>query len=480
MKNRFFCLVLCAFFTLSACTKKEGTRSSSLSPAQGSAPSAETTTALSAQPNTSSEETMDLRLLGLSDEAVKKLALSPTTLLDAVIEQHVKAYNELKNEKVTVSEIKDLLEKISKQTKTTLSRLPIKASYEKAIEVESKKPLVFNKEATTLVHILLEGKMQSYSATVLHLVIDLMNSSYKQFISSGRVVLVQKNHFSAGLILKTNNKQVLVKVETLAKQGAYASLGDASKLSASLRIVDANAFLATEVLESKLLQEHLLENARDSILKQTAQLHSLPLAKLEEKIEKPLSPLELKKQPLDFSVFAFGLLALPTGDHALVPAAGHDELSHSLLRFVIPKTNPPVVSTKDRVLDHLVFEGSVYSSDIIESLKKQLLSKGLFQKGAKLKIRITDDAKSVYKIRSSIFLLDVEQFSRLLLVLNSAYAQEKQNQFKQLVIAADDKEEAVSLYSVGQLMLALFVEHPEKKNTYYRLDQFISILSKKN
>ncbi|MDC1173922.1 hypothetical protein OAT67_00890 [Bacteriovoracaceae bacterium] len=160
-------------------------------------------------------------------------------LIDLTIQKHF-VYYKINNphSEITLEELHQKLTSLAgKMDNNTYSE--IKPLYEAEIENELGTGLIYNREDTTIVDIISEGKLQCYSGTSLYLILNFL----KNPSLNNQVVISKDAHILPGYISIEEGKRILYGIETTAAGKATVKYGHSSSLQGKIRILDAKQYL---------------------------------------------------------------------------------------------------------------------------------------------------------------------------------------------------------------------------------------------
>jgi hypothetical protein len=180
------------------------------------------------------------------------------------------------------------------------------------------KHLRFNEQANSIVDVLQEGEMQSYSGTLLNQILfrSLPKKMYDQF--KFMIVFESNNVLPAVIAMDGQGREHLWGIETTVSGLGFKNYGpvtELDKIKQPIRVIDAHYFAVIEALRS------ITKNGEDvvaSALKATAAAHNFPLEAMEAKFQTASLP------PADSSPFSFVMPdqanVFPSGDAERIAA----------------------------------------------------------------------------------------------------------------------------------------------------------------
>jgi hypothetical protein len=258
-------------------------------------------------------------------EQIKKGVDNKDVLLQAFVGMHLEIYKRQKAVQKTLSEA-DIIDQIKKISGETSHLFELKKNMETTLRSEYG-TLVYNRDMVNLLNYLEDGRMQCYSGTSLFEVLRQVNTP-KSISKDQFVVIYERGHVLPGYVESKGDGYHLVGIESTVDGSGRKQYGSVKSLQ-DVRVVDADFFMAIEVLESVITNK---QDVVDRALEITAQRYGIDLNGLEKSLEGfELYPYkggvtlnadlafeenEKLKIHLNSSLFQFGLSGTPSGEIA--------------------------------------------------------------------------------------------------------------------------------------------------------------------
>ncbi len=124
-----------------------------------------------------------------------------------------------------------------------------KVQYEEWLTKQKGAATIYNVEAITIFHYLLENKMQCYSGTFLNQLINRKSVSGGQFQKENWVAIYESGHILSGYLKEVNGVWNLFGIETTAEGLALIEYGPVDGITIDIRVVDADYWALTELFK---------------------------------------------------------------------------------------------------------------------------------------------------------------------------------------------------------------------------------------
>lgn len=248
------------------------------------------------------ENELKSRKLQIAKRTLAKDKVSAKEIADVLIIKHFLAAKKGIAEYITVRERLNTLA-------STLTASPTnewKLNYENLLAklYFSEERLVYNRDAISTAHVLLNNRMQCYSGTTLFLTLSAISVAPH----AHTVAIFTSGHVLPGYIEMVNNEPHLVGVETTAAGKALVQYGKTKAINGDIRVVDAHQFLFMELFKEDI--KNIDSNLK--IVQTTIEKYGFLPNALRE-----FSPTENQTSDmLNASLFGFGQSNVPAGDTA--------------------------------------------------------------------------------------------------------------------------------------------------------------------
>lgn len=176
-----------------------------------------------------------------------KEAVTIEEISSALIIKHLR---ESKIENVDQAQVRETLAGLAASAAGSDHR-SLKINYEKEIskKLHDGKTLIYNKTAVTMIDILKRNRMQCYSGTTLHLLLNEMLAEKNKHA----VVIFTAGHVLPGFIALESNHLTLFGIETTQAGKALVNFGKTSEIAGGIRVFDARQFLLVELFKEDIL-----------------------------------------------------------------------------------------------------------------------------------------------------------------------------------------------------------------------------------
>ncbi len=211
-----------------------------------------------------------------------------------------------------------------------------KVQYEDWLTKKKGAAAVYNLDANTIFHFLLENKMQCYSGTVLNQLVNRKSVDAKKFREENWVAIYESGHILSGYLTQANGKWNLFGIETTAEGQAMVEYGPVDAITSEFRLVDAEYWALSELFKFDLKDAAATGNA---VLEYTASRYGLGSKLM--RIEGTQSALTKINQ----SPFSFGNANVEPGDR---PRGRFDRRDRGSI--VGPNPNPLLGSYRETVV----------------------------------------------------------------------------------------------------------------------------------
>lgn len=202
---------------------------------------------------------------------------------------------------------------------------------EKLVKRNGGKPLLYNRDHTTIASPMRLGRMQCYSGSILQLLVTRQMTA-AQFQKLKMVMILTPGHIMPGFMVSEGGSYRLLGIETTVVGRGRTDFGLSRNLNIAIRVIDADVFTQMEVLGNAI------ENSQEVMqwaLQETAKLYDIPLQKTEALVAAANGGEMVaadKNSSVNSSIFGFG-----TAND--VPPAGDIERA---VRNDIPTNKGPV------------------------------------------------------------------------------------------------------------------------------------------
>ncbi|MBY0315272.1 MAG: hypothetical protein K2Q26_07120 [Bdellovibrionales bacterium] len=175
-----------------------------------------------------------------------KEVLSIEEIASALIVKHIR---DSKIENVDQTQVREILTDLA-ATAAGSDHRSLKVNYEKEIskKLHDGKTLVYNKAAVSIVDILKRNRMQCYSGTTLHLMINELLAQPNKYA----VVILTSGHVLPGFIAIEKNQLTLFGIETTQSGKALINFGKTDDIAGAIRVFDARQFLFLELFKGEI------------------------------------------------------------------------------------------------------------------------------------------------------------------------------------------------------------------------------------
>ena len=189
----------------------------------------------------------------------------------------------------------------------------------------------YNKNATTIFDILLNGRLQCYSGSNLNLLINRQRLVGQAYHQEHFVVIMTPGHVLVGEMFKKNDEWILRATETTASDEGLEEI-PAKEISDRVHV-----YMATEYFLIDVLKNYLEFSTRDliwSLRQRTAERYGIPIPttqlaaiqgqgqiEIESSNPSPLSGSQSERAH-NWSPFGFGSVDVPEGDIERTPTSG--------------------------------------------------------------------------------------------------------------------------------------------------------------
>ncbi|MBY0372197.1 hypothetical protein K2X33_16060 [bacterium] len=252
----------------------------------------------------SAANSLPASVLKIVNDINRGKAVSFSEISNELSARHARAYG------MKVSELQSFLEKAERGI--SKDSYQAKVDYEKNVEKELGRKIIYNSKSVTLGHLAQEGRMQCYSGTVMHQVMLRRTGDAAAFQGRHAVVIYTSGHVKSGFMQKNAQGQwELTEVELTAGGRARSKKPRlASELGADKVVVDGDYFALIEIVKGGLSNPIEL---RDAIVSLTAKKYGIKQVRKAEVAGTPTRA-DSKEDVLNSSIFSFGQMDVEPGD----------------------------------------------------------------------------------------------------------------------------------------------------------------------
>ena len=295
--------------------------------------------------------------------------------------------------------------------------MTMKVRYETALEKTANKPLVYNKDYTTIFDLAKQTKKQCYSGTSAILVV-WAQARPQDFASNKAVVIHTPGHVLPGMMTKKAGKWYLTGIESTVKGKGRVDFGPAAELGDSpIRVARASSFMLIEGLKYQLdLSQEWIKDYVDAEVAYTASLYGIPKSLTKDSLSYGYqSATAISPAIHNLSVLGFGEdKSTPDGDLPVVEA---DKIDPSVIYSSNTSSNFMDAVSSNVEANKERDEAVILTGQVPHTKMQQIVIQSL-NRNETFSVRRTNyedlEAAMTAGQQKDVFMMDLHRFSEML------------------------------------------------------------------